>query len=214
MKAIPRAIGVSVTLLVLFTLTTSVLPVHVDAQVDSFAHSPIKINGDSNLNSTNGVVSGSGTGSDPYIIEDWQIGPNSGGSGIAIWNTRAHLIIRTTYVFQCNIGIVLGNVSNVRIDHCAFFQNIVGAYVYESDDVKIVNSIFRENNYAISIVNSHVKRFNNDYFDNNHTLLQKQVSWEQGPLGNLVCYSTLVLLAAVITVLVFFRIRYNSKRPK
>lgn len=214
MKAIPHSISTPVTLFVLFTLATSVLLVHVDAQADSFAHSTIKINGDSNLNSTNGVVSGSGTGSDPYIIEDWQIGPNSGGSGIAIWNTRAHLIIRTTYVFQCNVGILLGNVSNVRIDNCAFFQNIVGANVYESDDVKIVNSIFRENNYAISIMNSHVKRFNNDYFDNNHTLLQKQVSWEQGPLGNLVCYSTLVLLAAVITVLVFFRIRYNSKRPK
>jgi hypothetical protein len=199
---------------VLFTLTTSVLPVHVDAQVDSFTHSTIKINGDSTLNRTNGVVSGSGTGSDPYIIEDWQIGPNSGGSGIAIWNTRAHVIIRTTYVFQCNIGIVLGNVSNVRIDYCAFYQNIVGINVYESDDVKIVDSIFRENNYAISVVNSDVKRFNNDYFDNNQNLLEKKVSWEQGPIGNLVCYSLLVLLAAIVGVLVLFRVRHYSRRPK
>jgi len=214
MKAIPRAMSAPVTLFVLFTLATSVLPVHVDAQADSFAHSSIRISGDSGLNSTNGVVSGSGTGSDPYIIEGWQIGPNSGGSGIAIWNTRAHVIIRNTFVFQCNVGISLGNVSSVRIDNCAFSQNIVGVTVYQGDNVKIVNSIFRENDYAISITYSHAKRDNNDYFDNNHTLLQKQLPWEQGPLGNFICYSTLVLLVAIIAVLVFYRVKHNPKRPK
>lgn len=134
---------------------------------------------------------------------------------MSIWNTRAHLIIRSTFVFQCNVGINLGNVSNVRIDNCGFLHDIVGIAVYGGDNVEIVNSIFKENNYAISIGYSDVSRDNNDYFDNNHTLLQNQpLSWEQGPLGDFVCYSLVLLLVAIIAVLVFYRVKHAPRRPR
>ena len=214
MKATSKVKSAPVTLFIMLVLMTSVLPADVDAQPDAYFHPSIRINGDSDFNSSNGVVSGSGTGSDPYIIERWQIGPNSGGSGMAIWNTRAHVIIRITVFFQCNIGISLGNVSDVRIDYCAFTNNIVGVAVHGSDDVKVVDSIFRENNYAISISYSSVERDNNVYIDNNHTLLQKVQPWEQGPLGDAICYSLLIILVAVIAALLIFRIKHSPKRPQ
>jgi hypothetical protein len=214
MKPGLRAVSAPIALFVMFALMTSLLPERVDAQPDAFGHPPIRIVGDSDFSSANGVVSGSGTGSDPYIIELWQIGPNSGGTGLAIWDSRAHVIIRNTVFFQCNVGISLGNATDVRIDNCAFLRNIVGVTTFDCDDIKIVDSIFRENDYAISITYSHVARDNNEYIDNNYTLIKKVQPWEQGPLGDAICYSLLIMLVAVIAALLFFRIKHGPKRPQ
>ena len=60
-------------------------------------HTPILIVGNAGFTAGNGVTGGSGTPSDPYIIEGWEIGASS-LTGIAIWNTDAQFIIRDVYV--------------------------------------------------------------------------------------------------------------------
>ena len=56
-------------------------------------HNAIYIDGDSDFTSANGVVSGSGIKSDPYIIENWSISA-SNAHGILIENTNAFFKIR------------------------------------------------------------------------------------------------------------------------
>lgn len=61
-------------------------------------HERIYIDGNKGFNIINGVVSGSGKSTDPYIIEDWDINASSGQNGIEIRNTDAYFIIRNCII--------------------------------------------------------------------------------------------------------------------
>ena len=61
------------------------------------------IDGNSDFTTTNGVVSGSGTSYDPYIIEKWSINASQ-ECGISISGTNAHFIIRNCYIYDGLIG--------------------------------------------------------------------------------------------------------------
>src|SRR6266699_2866942 len=83
-------------------------------------HAPILINGNSDFKSGNGVTSGSGAASDPYVIEGWNI-TSSGTTGISITDTDAYFVIRSVYVIdtqQCcggaasDPGVNMTNVTN------------------------------------------------------------------------------------------------------
>lgn len=84
-------------------LLTLLLPTSLGVVADSgeslgyTPHSPIFIEGDADFTGENGVVAGSGTGLDPYVIEGWEINASS-AHGIEIRDTDAHFIIRDVYV--------------------------------------------------------------------------------------------------------------------
>ncbi len=88
---------------------------------------PIEIYGDEDFTSENGVVGGSGTPDDPYIIEGWEINATL-SAGIKIMNTRAYFIIRNCYIYSSGpegawgTGIRLYNATNGRIESCVFLQ--------------------------------------------------------------------------------------------
>ncbi|MEM4293654.1 MAG: NosD domain-containing protein [Thermoplasmata archaeon] len=60
---------------------------------------PIHINGNADFTSANGVIGGSGTQSDPYIIEGWEIDANGGAYAIWIENTDVYFVIRNCKVY-------------------------------------------------------------------------------------------------------------------
>lgn len=78
---------------------------------------PIYINGNSNFTSANGVSSGSGSSSNPYIIQG--LNPSGGTYGIRIENTTAHFIIRNCTASGVWAGFYLSNANNGRIENCA-----------------------------------------------------------------------------------------------
>ncbi|RLF83689.1 hypothetical protein DRN44_00195 [Thermococci archaeon] len=91
-------------------------------------HEPIIIIGDDNFTSENGVIGGSGTKEDPYIIENWVIKANEtapydmGTVGIFIANTTKYFVIRNVTVFGGDWGILLDNVSNFVIEDSKFYD--------------------------------------------------------------------------------------------
>src|SRR2546425_4511888 len=60
-------------------------------------HAPIVIDGNGGFTDQNGVTSGNGTASNPYVIEGWNI-TTDGTTGVTISNTDAYFMIR-------NVGI-------------------------------------------------------------------------------------------------------------
>ncbi len=54
-------------------------------------HAPILITSDSDFTSVNGVVSGSGTATDPYLISNWQIKDLTPGFAIKIDNSKGRI---------------------------------------------------------------------------------------------------------------------------
>src|SRR5213596_2393856 len=65
-----------------------------------YPHIPILIDGDGGFTSANGVRSGTGIATDPYVISDWDIDASTStfGSGILMRHTTAHFVIRNVYV--------------------------------------------------------------------------------------------------------------------
>ena len=91
-------------------------------------YEPIIIIGDDNFTPENGVIGGSGTKEDPYIIANWVIKANGtapydmGTVGIFIANTTKYFVIRNVTVFGGDWGILLDNVSNFVIEDSKFYD--------------------------------------------------------------------------------------------
>src|SRR3972149_516921 len=103
---------------------------------------PILIVGDAAFTPDNGVTGGSGTPSDPYIIEGWDIDA-SAADGIAILYTTAHFVVRNVRVhsgFWNYVGVWLEGVQNGRIEGSVFADNADGVYVLNSADVTLTSN--------------------------------------------------------------------------
>jgi parallel beta-helix repeat protein len=126
-------------------------------------HSPIYIDGNADFTSANGVKSGSGTQSDPYIIEGWDIKASS-TIGIYIRNTDAYFIIRNCYVHDgranWHFGIFFSYIQNGRIENTTSTNNLYGIGLGDSCSNTIYNNIFSSNIMADGIYLSYSSNYN------------------------------------------------------
>jgi uncharacterized repeat protein (TIGR01451 family) len=133
------------------------------------SHDPIYIDGNDNFTPANGVVAGSGTLADPYIINNWDINAEN-AIGIEIRNTTAYFIIRNCHVYGGREngfdGIRFENVANGRIDDSRSDNNYRGINFLSSNNNDIINSIVENNIYGIILGDS----------DNNHIYHNKLVN--------------------------------------
>ena len=108
-------LGTVLVLSALFSL--SIIPSNSSAH--SMDHGAIMITGNSDFTAANGVTGGSGTESDPFIIEGWDIVFET-GTGIIVSSTTSHLVIRNVHVvglsWHATGGIVLTNSENITIE--------------------------------------------------------------------------------------------------
>jgi len=115
--------GIMLTLLSIsiLTLVLEVQPVGSKSEPFYTPHDPITILSDSDFTPTNGVLSGSGTAKDPYVISGWNI--TGGEVGIRIAGTTKHFLIRNNWVANASfLGI---NVNWVAEGTCEVSHNIV-----------------------------------------------------------------------------------------
>ena len=141
---------VSGTFMVAFTL----LPSKTEAYS---VREPITIVGNGDFLPENGVVGGSGSSEDPFVISGWEIHVRS-GSGIAIRNTTASFLIDDVHLngtadytdmIYC---IYLYNVSNGRIKNSLLNNTNVGLYIYDCTNCSVQqNNLLAINQVAIYI---------------------------------------------------------------
>jgi parallel beta-helix repeat protein len=102
----------------------------------------IYIEGDANFTAANGVTGGTGTPSDPYVIEGWEINASS-GTGIEIRNTTAHFVVRDLYVHSGNEtyeGIRFYNATNGRVENNSLSNNQYGIVLGFSSNVTVIGN--------------------------------------------------------------------------
>jgi len=108
------------------------------------SHDPIHIEGNDDFTAANGVTSGSGTASDPYIIEGWDISAYA-EDGIYIWNTTKHFVIRNCYVHDgaenSRAGIFLASLTNGKIINVTCSRNGASIWFYGSHNNIVENCI-------------------------------------------------------------------------
>ena len=102
-------------------------------------HAPIYIISNDNFIPANGVVGGSGTENDPYIIENYSINAEN-ADGIWIENTTAYFLVRNCLIengVDNYNGIQLENVVNGRVESCIFRNNYNGIHINYSSHTSI-----------------------------------------------------------------------------
>ena len=141
-------------------------------------HAPIRILGNGGFTRENGVLSGSGTAEDPYIIESLEIdaGGHEFGIGIYIENTDAYFIIRDSKIYgadrgesrQEGSGIQLRRVRNGRIEGCEITRNREqGISLYDSSNITIRANVIQGNKKGIYLENSSDNEISNNVLRGN-----------------------------------------------
>ena len=132
-------------------------PVKVPATIFYATHSPITISGNGGFTNASGVVWGSGTASDPYIIADWDINASS-ANGIDISDSSVYFIIRNCYIHDGltngHYGVSLDNVANGSILGNILSVNWFGIYLYSSNAIIISNNTCSEGNWGMLMTHS------------------------------------------------------------
>jgi len=126
---------------------------------------PIRIIGDKDFTRENGVVAGSGTADDPYIIEGWEINASGDTFGIYIEDTTAYFIVRNCKIYGADpSGIFLHNVANGKITSNNIANNSYDGIHFDSSSSNIIeyNNI-ANNDYGIYLDSSsgNVIEYNN-----------------------------------------------------
>ncbi len=97
-------------------------------------HATIEIISNFNFTLPNGVVSGSGTSIDPYVIANWEV------DGISISSTTSFFLIQNCTI-SSGTGISLYNVSNGILDNnTCIFNDAPGVMVQDSSHIQITNN--------------------------------------------------------------------------
>jgi len=112
----------------------------------SNSHDPISILGNSDFTVENGVVAGSGTAEDPYLIAGWEIDiPEDTRYGIKVENTTAHFIIRGVILRDAGdlqgAAIRLGFVSFATIEDTTIANSINGIEMTSCTDATLRRNV-------------------------------------------------------------------------
>ncbi len=175
----------------------------------------IRIVGDSGFNETNGVVSGSGSSKDPYIIEGWYIGGPLVSTAIAVYDSNAHFVIRNVYLYNSSIGIALYNITYANVYECWIANSSVGISIIGSATCDIHDNTIRDNFYGITVRESNNIRLASNHFAGNTANIQQPVfPWEQTWLGSAVCVAIMGPLLLIIVAAVYVRIRTKRDLKK
>lgn len=142
-----------------------------------------------------GICTGSGTETDPYVIEDLEI--DGGGSGSCIWieNSDVYFKIENCSLYNSggstNAGILLSYVTNAQLLNNNFTSNYNGIYLFKSDENEISGNIVVNNDYGISLSISDTNNITRNIINNNHEWgLQLRDDCDDNEIsGNIVRYN-------------------------
>jgi hypothetical protein len=134
---------------------------YIQLTPDYQLHRPIIIDGDSQFTLANGVTSGTGTESDPYLIENWIIDASitdytTWGSGITILNANSHFVIKNCELIngiganEYPTGITIYNSNKGKITNSSI-DNLANGVFIGGSNVTIENSVISNNLWGISV---------------------------------------------------------------
>ncbi len=132
----PRSLKLLSCLLIFYLFLSGVILSEANAYVQAnnfveayYERDPILISGDQEFTKENGVVGGSGTAEDPYVIEGWYI--NYTQRGISVENTYVYFVIRNVRLLGPGMtgggaGIMFSYVRNGKIENATVTNTTYG----------------------------------------------------------------------------------------
>jgi hypothetical protein len=171
-------------------------------------HSAISITTNDEFNASNGVVRGTGTSSDPYVIEGWEIGSSNISVCIYIINTDVHFVISKVHLTHAAKGIFFQSVIHGRVENSLLDNLTVGVTVAVSDSCAIVDNAIRNCSTAIQIMEaSNMNIAGNSFVNNDVNVQQPSQSWIFTWVGTALCLAVTIPLAIVVIAAAYVRLR-------
>jgi len=132
-------------------------------------HEPIYIYGDDEFTVENGVVSGCGTVTEPYVIEGWQIDAPQADYGIYVDHTTAFFVVRDCTVERARLaGVYFNTVRNGRVERSRVGLSDTVVYLLNSSGNLFWRNVLADSLYGF--VMGHRSRDNvvagNTFLDN------------------------------------------------
>ncbi|MEM4232650.1 MAG: right-handed parallel beta-helix repeat-containing protein [Thermoplasmata archaeon] len=176
---------------------------------------PVSVMGDDDWPGVSAVSGGSGTSSDPYVIEGLEISPSSRVIGISIHNTKAHLVIRSCHLSNCSNGVVLYNVSNAIIENCEISDCGIGVTVSFSNDCSVIANYISRCEIGVGVYYSDDIRVKSNAYSENlkdFDTRKEFVPWETTWIGTAVCIAVIVPVTIVSVIALRYRIAAKKGR--
>lgn len=135
-------------------------------------HDPISILGNSDFTVENGVVAGSGTAEDPYIIAGWEIDvPGGTRYGIKVENATAHFIIRGVILREAGdpqgAAIRLGFVSAATVEDTTIANSINGIEMSSCTDVTLRRNVLYVTGQGLRVTGESAEEYRHDINETN-----------------------------------------------
>ncbi len=116
-------------------------------------HEPIYIYGNGDFTFENGVMSGSGSADDPYVIEGWRIHAPNADYGIYIDHTTSHFVIRNCVIEGARIaGIYFNSVRNGWMESTQISRSDTAVYFMNARGNTLRGNVFAECDYGVVMV--------------------------------------------------------------
>jgi parallel beta-helix repeat protein len=123
------------------------------ARISYTVHAPIMIYGNSGFTPANGVTGGSGTYSNPYIIEGWEINATVEGFGVYVAMTTKYYVVRGVHVYGVgSMGVAMYGAPHGTVEGCLTDNGGVGVGAMEVEDCRIQgNQIAHQEDFGIML---------------------------------------------------------------
>ena len=136
------------------------------------SHEPIKILGNADFTTENGVISGSGAKEDPYIIAGWEIDiPQGEPYGVKIENVNAHFVLRGLIIRGALAGagaaIRLGFVSDATVERCTVVNSTNGVEIASSSDLTLRENVLLVLGNGLLITGESAEEYRHDIDESN-----------------------------------------------
>lgn len=136
------------------------------------SHDPITILGNGDFTAENGVISGSGTVEDPYLIAGWEIDVPSGVPyGVKVENASVSFILRGLVIRGAmeaqGAAIRLGFVSAATIEDCTIANSVNGIEISSSMDVTVRRNVLYVLGRGLRVIGESVKEYRHEIDDTN-----------------------------------------------
>ena len=147
-------ISIALTALMLIASFSALIPIESSPQEDLphkarisayTTHTAIFMSGNAGFlgpNASTGISWGSGTASDPYIIQGWEINATGSYGGIHIMNSNVHFVIMNCLIYSADWdGIYLDHVSNGDLigNDCSK-NTYAGIFMFQSGSILIFDN--------------------------------------------------------------------------
>ena len=140
--------------------------------VNDSQRGPISILGDTDFTTENGVVGGTGTQDDPYVVAGWEIVVPSGEYyGVRIENVTAQFALRGLIIQNATemggAGIRIGFATGGTIEGCSISNSLHGIDIVSSTDISMENCILYVSGRGLRVVGESEDQYRHEIADTN-----------------------------------------------